>query len=111
MPKAYEVAIELRKLADSLELEPEAEVRKPVMGFYHWGEPEKQHFLNVARLLPRPLVKNYKDNDFTLYYDTPALRVYAKIPRKAVCRLVKPAQPAEFECDPILSAEEESAVA
>lgn len=111
MPKAYEVAIELRKLADSLECEPEAEITKPVMSFYHWGEPGKQHFLNVVRLLPRPLVKNYDDSDIMLDHDTPALRVYAKIQRSVVCRMVKPAQPAEFECDPILSVEEEKALA
>lgn len=111
MPKAYELAIELRKLADSLECEPEAEITKPVMSFYHWNGTEKQQFLNLARLLPRPLVKTYDDDYFRLDHDTPALRIYAKIPRKNICRLVTPAREAVYECDPILSAEEESAVA
>ncbi len=111
MPKAYELAIELRKLADSLECEPEAEIRKPVIDFYHWGDTQKQQFLNLARLLPRPLVKTYDDDYFRLDHDTPALRIYTKIPRKDICRLVTPAREAVYECDPILSAEEESAVA
>ena len=55
MPKASEVAAELRRVAGALEQEPEAELMRPSLGFFSWDQ--KEQFLNAVRLLPRPLAK------------------------------------------------------
>lgn len=106
MPQASVVAAELRRIADSLDKEPEAKIDKPYLFFSHWAESEKQEFLNEARLLPRPLQKKYTDTELTLEYDSEGARVWTKIQRNAVCRLIRPAIPAEYDCDPILSEQE-----
>ncbi len=52
MPKAHEVASELRKLANSLDREPETLITQPLV-FFNTGA-RKSEFLNLARLFPRP---------------------------------------------------------
>ena len=106
MPQASVVAAELRRIADSLDKEPETEIEQPMISFYHWSESEKIQFLNEVRLLPRPLQKKYNGEEVSLEHETPGARVYAKIQRKAICRLIRPAIPAEYDCDPILSEQE-----
>ncbi len=110
MPKASVVATELRRLADSLDKEPEAEIRRPCVSFYHWDESERDKFLALARLLPRPLKKDYTDQELKLSYESEGVWVYTQIPRNTICRLVAPAIPAQYECDPILSEAELSEV-
>ena len=57
---AGQVAIELRKLADSLDREPEAAIEKPGVYLYHWGQ--KETFLALAKILPRPLTREVHRN-------------------------------------------------
>jgi hypothetical protein len=107
------VAIELRRLADALDKAPETEVKQPSLYFYHWGE--KELFLNVVRLLPRPLAKA---NDvsgsscpsFIVRHETPALRLEASVQKDAMCELVEAAKPAVYKCHPLLSESEEDSV-
>lgn len=106
MPQASVVAAELRRIADSLDKEPETEIEQPMISFYHWSESQKEKFFNEVRLLPRPLQKKYTDDEVTLTYDVPGAYVRSVIRRNAVCRLVRPAIPAEYDCDPILSEQE-----
>jgi hypothetical protein len=102
MPLAKEVSAELRRFADSLDQNPEVEIKDPLVSFYHYSESQKQEFLNVAKLLPRPLMKDYAGEEISLNYKTPAIWIYAKIPRNAVCEIVEPARPAVYRCEPIL---------
>lgn len=109
MPKAKEVAAELRKLAEGLESDPEAEVSQPWITFW----PGKEAFLSLARLLPRPISKKYDANDVTLAYGSPSgtpIYVRAVAGRTLVCRLVEPAKPAVYECEPLLSEAEEAQI-
>lgn len=103
MPQASVVAAELRKLADSLDKEPETVIDRPNLYWYHWTDDSKDLFLTIAHLLPRPLKKEYTENDLKLVYESEGLRALTQIPRKAVCRVITPAQPAVYDCDPILS--------
>lgn len=110
MPKAHEVATELRKLADSLDQQPEAEVVKPWITFY--GH-EKDSFLTTARLLPRPLKKRVEDPEtrwarLRLENNTPTIDICASIEQSKTCTLITPARAAVYECDPILSPEEDA---
>lgn len=61
MPKAADIAIELRKLADRLDSNPEAELVAPTIYFTHAylaaSFNAKNLFLALAKLLPRPLKK------------------------------------------------------
>jgi hypothetical protein len=102
MPLAKEVSAELRRLADSLDQNPEAEITQPLVSFYHYSADEKQKFLNVVRLMPHPLVKETTGEDMRVGYKTPAIWIYAKIPRNAVCGIVEPARPVVYRCEPIL---------
>lgn len=109
MPKASEVAAELRKFADRLDASPDAVIVKPDLYFSHsYVTNAKELFMSVAKLLPRPLKKGegYSKDDFTLDYMSVGLDIRAKIAKSETCRLVTPAQNAVYECDPILSDEE-----
>ena len=80
MPLAKEVAAELRKIADALDLHPDVEVKRPSLDFNYWNKSEKDVFLATARILPRPVAKNYpKDPDqfsrISVSHDT--ARLYA----------------------------------
>lgn len=111
MPKASEVASELRKLADSLDREPDAKI--PLTGVYFSTRYEdKQAFLNVAAILPRPIKKTYPCNgaEIELEYRSDAIRVFATARRSVVCELVEPAKPAVYRCEPLLSEAEEAAL-
>ena len=113
MPLAKNVAAELRKLADSLDKEPETEINAPYIWFScnYMGDKGKPLFLALGRLMPRPLVKEYKGDEFRLKYSNDSISVAAVIERNKVCRIVQPAQEAVYECEPLLSMEEESAIA
>lgn len=106
MPKASEVANELRKLADGLDNDPNANIERPFIYFSHYGNSNKASFMAIAKALPRPFQKEYKDKDFEISYRGEAIVLCVRINRDAVCRIVAPAKPAVYECDPILSEEE-----
>lgn len=110
MPLAHEVATELRKLADSLDTTPDATVSQAFVSFNnkYEGESAKDKFLAIANAMPKPFKKDYTYLDLTLRYRTPAIDVWNSIMRTSICRLIKPAQPAEFECEPLFSTEEEA---
>lgn len=111
MPKASEVATELRKLADSLEREPDAQIPKPFLFFSTFLESnEKQMFSTVCGLMPRPLAKEYRDSELKVEYNGAALTAQTSIQRSKVCRLVEPAKPAVYECEPILAEAEEAQI-
>jgi len=113
MAKAKDVAVELRRIADSLEQEPDAEVERPSLA---WFLREKESMQTLARILPHPLKKDVEDpaRSFSSIKITAesctAICVYASIERSRICRLVRPAQPAEYECEPLLSEDEEEAL-
>lgn len=109
MAKAGAVAIELRKLADSLDKEPATEIGEPHISL--WAET-KEEFMTFSRALPRPVKKQTDIVGETTYillthYDGP-LAASVRVPQSFVCELVEPAKPAVYKCTPILSAEEES---
>lgn len=114
MTTAGQVAMELRKLADSLDKNSNAEIKAPIVSFYYWGKSEKDQFLATARLMPRPFKKDVSgsnDNpELKITYTSDAIRIYTSIPQSATCELIEPARPAKYRCDPILSDDEDSAM-
>ena len=110
MPTAHDAAIELRKLADALDRKPEAEILPLTISVYA-NTSQKEGFLSLASLLPRPLAKKYEAARIEISHGkrwTDTLSIGLYIDRSAVCRVVKEAQPAEYECEPLLSAAEEA---
>lgn len=115
MPTAHEVAVELRRIADALDKEPDTPVKQAWLHFYC---DTKEEFLNAVRLLPRPLSKRYdKDGDSwdRLHvehgYRKPSpVWVQASVLRSKVCRLVQEAREAVYECEPLLSQDEDAAL-
>ena len=107
--KASELATKLRTLAAGLDKAPDAEIDPYVSISPRKGD--KETFLELAKVLPRPLTKKIRHEgttyeDYTLEGDGFVLG----IPRSAVCILVEPARPARYECPTILSDEEEAAL-
>jgi hypothetical protein len=112
MPKASEVATELRKLADALDREPEAKMDRPLVFFY---PEDKQMFLNQARIFPKPLTKVIEDPDgsypkMCLENKGKGIWLRTVISRDVVCKVVKPATPAVYDCEPLLSQDEEESL-
>jgi hypothetical protein len=113
MVKAGAIAIELRKLADALDTNPEAETVQPTLMFGCWSN--KPAFFAAASLVPRPAKKDWgKPEDQYAYlnvtHESEALKVQATIWRSEVCEIVEPARPAVFRCPSILSEAEEAAL-
>jgi hypothetical protein len=106
------VAIELRKLADALDKEPDTTIVRPNIYFMcsYVGDFGKAAFLSLAKLLPRPLVKRSTNNEYQLVGENDAIRFEAAITRSQVCTLVEPAKPAVYDCPSILSEAEEAAL-
>ena len=109
---ASAIASELRKLADSLDKHPEALLPAPNIYFScsYQGETSKELFLNVARCLPRPLVKEYKTDEVWIKYNPGIIHVSVYVQREHVCTLIEPAKPAVYRCEPLLSDEEADAI-
>jgi hypothetical protein len=112
MPKSAEVAAELRRIADALDKSSEAEMNRPMLAFW----PDKEQFLTLARILPRPLHKRIdgEDSKYQKYVlesskENPVW-THVSITRSEICIMVEPARPARYECPSILSAEEEEAL-
>jgi hypothetical protein len=109
---AGKAAIELRKLADALDSNPEAIIEKPYVAFHSF---DKASFVSVAKLLPRPLKKILDGGDekwrrLRLEYSNEAIDFNASVQQSLTCELLEPAKPAVYRCDPILSLEEEEEV-
>lgn len=108
MPKVSAVSAELRKLADHLDKYGDALIPQPFIIFH---AEDKDTFQQIARALPKPLKKgidfaNTSYSDFTVTYRNDDIHIYAKIPQSMACKLVTPAKPAVYECEPVLSDEE-----
>lgn len=109
MTTAGQVAIELRKLADALDKEPAAAIVRPYILF---NTDDKEVFLALARMFPRPYDKSV-DGEETQWpnrqikYQNESIHAWATCPLAKTCVLVSPAIPAKYECEPLLSAEEE----
>lgn len=112
MPKASEIATELRRIADLFDKEPEIELVQPSLTFYHGYGDTKENFLSLASLFPRPFKKGdgYSHDRLKLTHETRGLEVNASIDRVKVCVLKRAAMPAEYECVPILSSIEEASL-
>lgn len=111
MPRASEVAAGLRRIADVFEAEPDTEIAQPILWFHC---DVKEHFLAIARLMPRPFTKKVwtpgSIPNLNLSHKSEAVNVEAVIDQDKLCRIIRPAQPAEYECEPLLSADEEESL-
>ena len=110
-PTAGQVASELRRIADALDVEPDTEVEAPMVTFYcnsYLAEDKgKAVSLNVVRLLPRPLVENHTRADIEIENpDQSVVWLRAFINPAAVCEIVEPAKPAVYRFIPLLSDQE-----
>lgn len=113
---SHDYANMLRGLSELLESKPEfplppswnAETVSIFISINYWSY--KEEFLAAAKALGS-FSKRYTDEK--LIISAPAnggVELRLDVDRKAVCRIVKPSQPAEYECDPLLTPEEESAL-
>ena len=117
MPKASEIAAELRRIADALDKEPDTQLKQLWLHFYC---DTKGQFFDAVRLLPHPLSKRYDDDGdqwdrIHVEYgrdskDNSPVWAQASVRRSQVCRLVQAAQPAVYDCEPLLTQAEEASL-
>ena len=108
MPTAHEVATDLRAIADRLEENPDLVMPRIELGRY-FGE-DTEAFKKFVAFMPRPITKEFLGNSA---YDSvfarhamSAIDLRAQVYRGSICRIVKPAIPAVYECGSFLSDEE-----
>lgn len=107
---SHEYARKLAAVADLLAAAPEFEMPSYMDSYiqsygidtirFHNG---KDRFLAAARAIGNG-EKIYDGDTFEFHVLSGLLRL--TVDRDAVCRIVKPAVPAEYECEPLLSQEE-----
>ena len=104
----------LRELADFLDSRPEFTL--PYYSYLHYRErgienfryySEKKPFLAAVKAIGA-VKKSADQSEFTLVAAGGLLQLSAS--RTSVCRLVKPAQEAVYECEPLLSQAEEAEI-
>ena len=112
MPKASEIARELRAFADHLDKSGDVELIRPDLSFYHGYAATKEQFLHASSVFPRPFKKSdgWDHKQIRLTHETESLRIEASIEKDKVCTLIAPARPAVFECEPLLSQLEEESI-
>jgi hypothetical protein len=100
------LAANYRKLADWLDSKPEFEPRDEVAELTQFYFSHKEEFLSFVRAV-RNGVKRFTEHDVRFTADTPdGMTVWAEVDRNSVCRIVTPAQPAVYDCEPLLSQDE-----
>ena len=107
MPKASEIAIQLRKVADLLDRNPDNEMPQPALSWFAYS---RDGFIASVAAVPRPIVKSVISGRVYVEHETKALRIYATALQSVTCVLVKPMQEAVYEFLPLLSAEDEASL-
>lgn len=105
--KASEVAAELRRVADSLDTNPEILIT-PYFSI-QVEDDDKQKFKELARTMPRPMKKGV-DFPGASYASFKLEHSFwcIKIPQSKICVIKEPARPAVYDCPPLFSPKEEA---
>jgi hypothetical protein len=111
---SHEYARKLRAVADLLEGASEFKMPAYMDGYVkEYGADniqfhrDKELFIAAVRALPN----GRKAGDSNTYdFIVGDGLLHLQVNRSAVCRVVRPAVPAEYECEPLLSPEEEAQV-
>ena len=103
--------IEAYKLADTLEKMAEyyrglGDTQVNVLSIYVY-QHDKASFVECVRTMPRPLSKEHKNDEYHVYYKAPGVVMDVYAPRSSVCTVLVPASEAVYECESLLSADEE----
>jgi hypothetical protein len=101
--KSHEYAQKLKETAEYLLSKPEFKVSYTTIYFGHYWD--KDEFLTAVRALGAG-TKKYSDADLTFSPASPS-PIYLSINRSTVCKLVRQA---EYECELLLSQEEEAEI-
>jgi len=110
---SHDYAKQLREIADALLDLPAFQLPRHmsqdrVHDYLHYFS-DKERFVAAAKALGN-FEKGVRDDALVL---SPLFSTHFQIraDRSSVCRLVRSAQPAEYECEPLLSQAEEAAIA
>ena len=115
--KAHELAAELVKLAEHLTTQPDMEIGRHYLTNASY-DTTGEEFKNIAKVMPKPLSKDvstYSVGSEDLILTSPDCYVapfslHFRVERNKVCKVITPAVPAVYECEPLLTPEEESAL-
>lgn len=108
--KSHEYAKRLHEIAEFLESRPEFETPMGVRLYQYTGS--KSVFMAAARSmgsLKKEYIESCGSEEIRV---SPAgfPELILEAPRSVACRIVKPAQPAVYDCEPFLSQAEESEI-
>ncbi|HLW51247.1 MAG TPA: hypothetical protein VKW06_00260 [Candidatus Angelobacter sp.] len=105
LPTSHDLARALQQTAEWLLSRPsfQIEERFDAMTWQSINFSQKDKFLAAVRAIGTGK-KAFRPHEVEVKAEIPGGRIYLKAPRDLVCRLIRPA---EYECDPFLSPEEE----
>jgi hypothetical protein len=104
---SHEYAQKLKIAAEFFLSKPEFKIRNsPILFSSYWSD--KEAFLAAVKALGSGEKKYEGESLKFIVTITEGLTFDVEVSRSAVCRLVKPAQPAVYDCEPLLSQEEEA---
>ena len=111
---SHALATDLAKMAEHLKQQPDLEIGT----FYLTNESYNttgEQFKTIAKSFPKPLRKRVTSSstgssDITLESpkEVTGFTLYFRVPQNKVCRVVTPARPAVYDCEPLLTPEEEA---
>lgn len=103
-PTSHDYAKRLREAADFLESRPSFAVPDfDKRLFAHFNYSDKEPFVAAVRALGTG-TKTFDDDEISFAIDAPFAKIIVAARRTVACRLIRPA---EYECDPLLSPDEE----
>lgn len=105
-PTSHDYARDLQKMADWLLTRPAFETGGYSRGHHYFRFYEKDQFVDAAKSLGTGK-KQFTADEISFKVELPFGSINIEAPRNIVCRLVRPA---EYECDPFLSPEEEKSL-
>ena len=111
---SHELATDLAKLAEHLKQQPDLEIGT----FYLTNESYNttgEQFKAIAKSFPKPLhkrVTSYGTGESDIILESPkdgeGFTLHFRVPQNKVCKIVEPARPAVYDCEPLLTPEEEA---
>jgi hypothetical protein len=108
---SHALANELAKLAEHLKQQPDLDIG--TMHLFNGYGPSAEQFKALAKVFPRPLKKEIRtlagQQEIVLRNETiHGLNISFSVAQSKVCRMVVPARAAVYDCEPLLSPEEEA---
>ena len=106
--KLHELAKKMQEGAEFLLSRPDADLGPRVPELYLGWHYEKNDFINIVKALGSG--KKIINGTDVIFETIHGMRFWLTVPRDKVCKMVTPAKPAVWDCEPLLSPEDEASL-